>query len=137
MCACGVACVVLNAYDRPLVELCEVVGDGVGAGAAQPGGNGVDQVLDTGAVGIEVAAGGGDALFEEGLAGPVERDLSGGSEFDGPGGGHPEAFLVEPAVVVALRVSGRLVCSDEPRPDHHVGRPGGEGEGDIAGVTGA
>ncbi len=70
----------------------------VRAGAAYPGDDLVDQVLDAGAGRVQVHPGGGDALLEHRLAGPVVRAVLGGSGADRPRRGHPEALLVAPAV---------------------------------------
>ena len=84
---------------------------------------------------VEVHPGRGDALVEEGLAGPVEADSSAVRGRHRPGRGHAEALLVEAAVGVAMHVAGRLVGAGEPRADHHVGRAGGERERDVARVA--
>ena len=57
------------------------------------------------------------------------------ADLHGTVAGHAEALLVEPAVGVAQRVGGRLVGTGEPRPEHHVGRAGGERQGDVAGIA--
>ena len=57
------------------------------------------------------------------------------TQADRAGRGHAEALLVEPALVVAVRVAGRLVRAGEPRTDHDVGRAGRERERDVAGVA--
>src|ERR1700744_1451055 len=50
----GVAGGALQADNRALVQLVPVAGASVGAGAAQPGGDRVDQVLDAGTLRVQV-----------------------------------------------------------------------------------
>ena len=68
------------------------------------------------------------------LAGPVEGRVVAGALGDRAGRGHAEALLEEPAVGVAVDVAWRLVGAGEPRPDHHVGGAGGEGQRHVARV---
>src|SRR3954471_3818325 len=125
----------LHANHGALVELLEVAGAGVGAGAAQAGHDLVDDVLDAGALGIDVHARRGDALFEQLLAGPLERVLVAGAVLDGAVRGHAEALLVEPAVRVAHRIGRGLVGPGQPRAEHDAGGAGGEGQRDVARVA--
>src|SRR5215211_1308824 len=74
----------LHAHDGALVELGDGAGTGVGAGAAHPGHDLVDDVLDARVLGVDVHARRADALLEELLAGPFEARLVAGAMGHGP-----------------------------------------------------
>src|SRR6478609_417472 len=125
----------LDAHERTLAELREVGRTGVGAGRPDAGADLVDEVLDAGAVGVEVHPGGRDALFVEALAGAVVRRLLRRAVGDGAGRGHPERHLERAAVGVEHQVAGRLVGASEPGADHHRRGAGGQRERDVPRVA--
>ena len=110
-------------------------GAGVGAGRAHPGADLVDEVLDAGAVRVEVHPRRRDALLVEALAGPVVRRVRAGAVRHRAGRGHPEGHLVGTAVGVDEQVARRLVGAGEPGPDHHRRGAGGERERHVARVA--
>src|SRR5262245_40234465 len=65
----------LHADDRPLVELRDRPGAGVGAGGTNAGHDVVEDVLHARAVRVEVHPRARDALLEQLLTGPFERRL--------------------------------------------------------------
>src|SRR5215211_7111755 len=126
--ALGVAGGGLDADDGALVELLEVGGPDVRAGAADAGDDRVEQVLDARAFRVEVHPSGRDSLAEEALPSPLEGRVVGRPRPDRTRGRHPEALLVDPTVAVAMRIPGRLVRPREPRPDHPARRSRGQGQ---------
>ena len=69
----------LDSEDRLLVQFGQVGRPDVGAGAAHPRRDVVEQILDAAAFGIQRHPGGGDALLEQRLAGPLETAVGGGA----------------------------------------------------------
>ena len=111
---------------RSLMQLRQSRGADVGARAAHARGDVVDQVLDTATVGVQPHPRPRNALLEQRLAGAVERGVGGGTRDHRPLGRHAVTLLVRLVLAVAHQVTGRLVGAGEPRPDHHVRRPGGQ-----------
>ena len=94
----------------------------------------VDEVLDAAASWIEVHPRGRDALFEQRLAGPVERAVGRGSRGDRTLGCHAVALLVRLVVAIVQQVTRGLVGAGEPGSDHDVRGAGGQRQRDVARV---
>src|SRR3954454_238613 len=127
----------LHPQDSPLVQLVDGPCARVGAGRADAGHDRVDQVLDPRSRRVQVHPRGADTLLEQPGPGPLEARLRRCPGLDRPRRRHAEGLLVEPARAVVVDVAGRLVGAGEPRPDHHVRRPGSQGEGDVPGMPDA
>jgi len=123
----------LDPHDGTLVELLDRSGAGVGAGAAHPCHDRINEVLDTGSIGFEVEPAGTDAFLEEGSAGSLDRRfIMCRSVDDGSSRRHAEVLLVETSVGIETDVTGRFVGTSEPGTDHDVARAGGQRKCDVA-----
>src|SRR3954451_125768 len=108
----------LHPQHRPLVQLVDRAGPGVGARGPDAGHDAVDEVLDARPGGVQVHPGRADALFEQPGAGPLEPGGPAGACLHRAGRGHPEALLVPAAGAVVVQVAGALVGAGEPGADH-------------------
>src|ERR1700755_2620822 len=99
----------MHAEHRALVQLLDRAGAGVGAGRADAGDDPVDQVLDAGALGVQVHPRRAEPLLAEARPRALEPRLARRPRLDRPRGGHAERLLVEPAAAVVVDVARALV----------------------------
>src|SRR6202012_1828940 len=107
-------------------ELGQGGGADVGAGAAHTGDDVVEKVLDPTTVGIKPHPGCRDPFFEQGFPGAVEGRITDSAGNHSALRRHAVALFVRTVVAVTHQVTGGFVGTGEPRPDHHVGGPGGQ-----------
>src|SRR5574337_1899492 len=85
----------------------------IGAGAAYPGGDVVEQILNPATVRVQPHPRRRDAFFEQRFTRPLECAVGRGAGGYRPLGGHPVALFVRLVVVVEHQVARRLVGARE------------------------